>query len=296
MTAIGGIEGIGSGIAGGSGPVGGGGGGAASIEAETGSSPIKISAFPSAATNMGPDDFVTGLQGGANVNFNRTQLLSTNNALTDTSNGFSQIITIGNGGAVSGSGGFFAIYGGSGYGTGNGSSVDMYAGDAEGTGAGGSFDTKGGAAQSGNGGHVSMNGGFSQTGYGGKAFVYGGHSLSASSIAGAGYVNISGGNAFGTAGGTGGTVYINGGRAVGGAGGAVYLHGGNTTTGAPGNVALFGGYNFAGTGGGGSIKLVPGFDSGGHAGPIIIQGLPTADPHVVNALWNSSGTMHISAG
>jgi hypothetical protein len=28
----------------------------------------------------------------------------------------------------------------------------------------------------------------------------------------------------------------------------------------------------------------------------VISSLPTADPHVVNALWNDAGVVHVSAG
>lgn len=50
-----------------------------------------------------------------------------------------------------------------------------------------------------------------------------------------------------------------------------------------GDIVLFA--NVAGTGG-----------TPGRQGLIICSGLPTSDPHVLGALWNSSGTVHISAG
>ena len=55
---------------------GGGGGGGGNVETETGTSPIKISAFPGASLPMGSGDTVTGIQGGVNVNFTQAQILS----------------------------------------------------------------------------------------------------------------------------------------------------------------------------------------------------------------------------
>lgn len=47
-----------------------------------------------------------------------------------------------------------------------------------------------------------------------------------------------------------------------------------------------------------NIQLVPADDLviAPGAGNVIILGMPTSDPHVVGALWNSSGTVKISAG
>ena len=36
--------------------------------------------------------------------------------------------------------------------------------------------------------------------------------------------------------------------------------------------------------------------SAGAGGNLVVSGLPTSDPHVVGALWNSSGVLHISSG
>lgn len=55
-----------------------GGGGGVAIEPESGPS-IKISAITAATLPMGADDFLTGLQDGANANFSQTQILSGRN-------------------------------------------------------------------------------------------------------------------------------------------------------------------------------------------------------------------------
>lgn len=48
---------------------------------------------------------------------------------------------------------------------------------------------------------------------------------------------------------------------------------------------------------GGDIHLNTGNGVGtGRSGLVTISNLPTADPHVVGALWNSSGALHVSAG
>ncbi len=47
----------------------------------------------------------------------------------------------------------------------------------------------------------------------------------------------------------------------------------------------------------GSLLVTLGAGAGaGTAGHFVIAGLPTADPHVVGALWNNAGTVKISAG
>lgn len=40
--------------------------------------------------------------------------------------------------------------------------------------------------------------------------------------------------------------------------------------------------------------LNPGQDGSGNFGVIVLQNLPTADPGISGALWNSSGTLKIS--
>ena len=47
----------------------------------------------------------------------------------------------------------------------------------------------------------------------------------------------------------------------------------------------------------GNVKIFAGLTfNSATSGNVIITGLPTVDPHVVGALWNSSGVLHISAG
>jgi hypothetical protein len=94
-----------------------------------------------------------------------------------------------------------------------------------------------------------------------------------------GNVGIAGGNSEGT--GAGGPVYIDGGSVLAddnyNQGGSIYLVGGGASFGQ-----------------GGDILIAPG--DGPTAGRLYIYQLPTSDPHVANAVWNSSGTLMISAG
>lgn len=84
------------------------------------------------------------------------------------------------------------------------------------------------------------------------------------------------------------------------ASGATVEANGATNAGTGGGVDLVGGGAGTGQGlNGGDINVRPGpGDGAGRHGLIIIGsgGLPTSDPHVVGALWNSSGTVHVSAG
>lgn len=79
---------------------------------------------------------------------------------------------------------------------------------------------------------------------------------------------------------------------------------GNAGAGKGGNMVLGAGDNTY-SGSGGDVVITPGAPGGfgaGTAGHVLITTtaggavLPTADPHVVGALWNSGGTVHISAG
>ena len=99
------------------GPTGaGGGGGGAAIQPETGSSPIKISAFPAASgTGMAPTDTVTGLQGGANVNWTQAKLLHGSDAAASSGNAGTDIKMYGGKGDGAGLGGGSYLYGGVGY-------------------------------------------------------------------------------------------------------------------------------------------------------------------------------------
>lgn len=152
------------------------GGGGVSIEPETGSSPIKISAFPNAAANMGSGDRVTGLQGGANVNFSQSQLLAGLDTTGHTTAGTlylrggvtnygghkkgGRIYLYGQNGTTY-KGGNTYLYAGQGYETGNGGDVIISSGDG-GTGGG-------------NAGRVYLYGAYAQQGTGGNIEIKGGH-------------------------------------------------------------------------------------------------------------------------
>ena len=184
------------------------------IEPESGSSPIKISAFPNAATNMGSSDIVTGLQGGANANFSQAQILTGLNAPSVYSAYTGAAITVrGGNGAGGGQGGAALFYSGTGGLTGSGGILKFYAGN--------------GGVTSGAGGNVRFKGGSGYGASGGKMFIYGGDSLGGN----AGYVGLTGGTS------TNGAYQGNGGN--------VTLYGGATSATSPvyrgGNVVLKGG-------------------------------------------------------
>lgn len=84
------------------------------------------------------------------------------------------------------------------------------------------------------------------------------------------------------------------------ASGATVEANGATNAGTGGGIDLVGGGAGTGQGlNGGDINVRPGQgDGAGRHGLIIIGsgGLPTADPHVVGALWSSAGVVHVSAG
>ena len=110
---------------------------------------------------------------------------------------------------------------------------------------------------------------------------------------GAGFVLYVGGVQTGT---DGGLAQIAGGQGANGPGGAGAVFNGGDADG--GSVELT-----AGTAGGpdlsngGDITLtVSGGFTGGRHGQIILSGLPTADPHVVGALYSTAGILHVSAG
>lgn len=76
---------------------------------------------------------------------------------------------------------------------------------------------------------------------------------------------------------------------VGGAGGA--------TSGAGGNAVVAGGAAVNGNSNGGDVHIDGGAKHGsGTVGNVIMGSLPTADPHVVGALWASTGVVTVSAG
>lgn len=97
--------------------------------------------------------------------------------------------------------------------------------------------------------------------------------------------------------GAGGGARVAGGAAASGAGGALTLAGGDAVAGSGnGGAALLMGGDADG-GDGGNVTVRAGIsNNGGDPGHVLITGLPTADPVVAGALWNSAGTLKISAG
>ncbi len=107
---------------------------------------IKVSAFPAASTNMGSTDTVTGLQGGANVNFAQEQIFRGADAAPGSG----------------GNGGYRHLYGGTSDGVGQGGFVYLVGGTAGDGGSGGTVFNKGGGAygaSGGNGGSANLYGG-----------------------------------------------------------------------------------------------------------------------------------------
>lgn len=203
--------------------ISGGGGGGAAIEPESGSSPIKISAFPAASLPMGPDDVVTGLQGGANVNFSQAQILTGQDGVGDYQ-GETLVIQAGRGGTSGGFGARVSLRGGYYGSSGGGGATFVYGGKNPG-GIGASALHLYGASPNGGGGNAQL--------YGGGANYYAG--------ANGGYVRILGGTASPIYGGTSGAVQFYGGEGSGPdvtAGDAVigpgYTQGGAT----PGNLCI----------------------------------------------------------
>ena len=256
------------------------------IQPETGSS-IKISTFPNATLPMGPSDRVTGLQGGANVNFSQAQILSGQNGSTGDDAGYSLNLTAGNG-AGRGAGGHIyltagnqGVAGGGGVGGGNvnilggnsynspGGNISLLPGYLASAGHGypGQFNLNGAGASSGgdmqmlggdgpggsagNGGGIYFQGGESgwSGGQGGTVTIRGGRVRSASSGASAGAIEIAGGYGGGYGFVTpGGDTLISGGSAAYGDGGYAGLFGGSPNDGGNGgDVALVSGQGVGGT-------------------------------------------------
>jgi len=246
-------------------------GGGAGIIPETGMGPIKISAFPDAPRFMGDDDILTGLQAGANVNFTRAQVLHGQNA----------------------------------YASGPGESLGIYGGDSDITGYGGAVTIVGGRP-----------GGNNPDQYGGPITITGGVGYQASS---GGFVHISGGATDNRYTNIGGVAKMTGGSAYNSLGGGVAAGGADSATHIAGNASLYGGsYNATGFGSaggsggpvrvaggqgygadylGGDVTISPGVGvSGASSGVLILDNLPTADPHILDAVWNNSGVLTLSAG
>ena len=96
--------------------------------------------------------------------------------------------------------------------------------------------------------------------------------------------------------GSGGPVDIAAGVGAGaGQGGHVSLAGGSAQNGNGGTITIAAGDSTDGAGGDIEINAGNAFSSG-TKGNVFIFALPTADPHVANALWNNAGTLKISAG
>ena len=103
----------------------------------------------------------------------------------------------------------------------------------------------------------------------------------------------------GPAGGNGGLIGFQAGQSTcaGATGGEAHLVGGQAAVAdAHGGAVLIVSGQGLGTGHSGDINIRTGPVDTGTKGNIILTGLPTADPHVAGALWNSSGVLHISAG
>lgn len=79
--------------------------------------------------------------------------------------------------------------------------------------------------------------------------------------------------------------------------GTAFLGSANSLAGNVGLVSIYTGDASGAGKNGGDVSFYLGHGgSGARRGLIIIDTLPTADPHVVGALWNSSGVLHVSAG
>ena len=199
-----------------------------------------------------------------------------------------------------------------GAGAGNGSPVTLLGGSADQTsvvgGNGGAVNITGGQSSPSNvggadglGGAVNINGGIGSGEDGGGVVTIAGGAGVVYNYAGppGGAVIISGGDAETPSTNQGGTVRISGGASYGtGTAGDVILLAGSALNLGGGNVTVIGG----GTSGlsqypeltQGNIVLNPGQDGSGNFGVIVLQNLPTADPGISGALWNSSGTLKIS--
>lgn len=157
------------------------------------------------------------------------------------------------------------------------------------------LDIKAGDSTDGYGGDLNLSGGDAGGGAGGVVNINGGVPLT----------DLGNGN-------SGGAVYLQGGvgESGGGIGGEVIAYGGNSPDDAPGNVELHAGFATAGAHKGGDVVLKSGISDGANGGDIRLQllgggagfgnifleGIPTVDPLVANAVWNDAGTLKISAG
>jgi hypothetical protein len=179
-----------------SGEVSGGGGGGAAIQPQTGSSPIKISAFPTSSTiGMSTTALLTGLTAaGANANYTQSQILTGAGATgygtpiyltggTGTSGGGVAQVAGGAGGFV---GGVARINGGAGTTTGGG--VFIQAGSVNANGAGATFN--GGGIANGGSLFVLAGNASSSNGSGGTLQLIGGNGYGSGNAAGSIYLSL----------------------------------------------------------------------------------------------------------
>ena len=217
---------------------------------------------------------------------------------------------------------------------GDGEDVNIQAGDSGSAGGqGGDVNiTSGASAGDGiNSGTINIQGAHSVGGDGGAINIIGGNGLGGgpvSVVTGSGSEDNGADFTFtaGSGPNRGGGYYVNAGDATGSgtggnieniagagsgddaAGGHFKVTGGHGGPGAGGDVELTSGRGAvaghvrltasqANDGDGGNVVLTPGAGAnGGSNGNVIVNALPTADPHVANALWSNAGVLTISAG
>ena len=167
----------------------------------------------------------------------------------------------------------------------NGIGGDISASDASGAGARpDTLNINGGdGLQGASGGSVAINGGNSDDlgGYGGNALLQAGGTNGGNG----GIAGVLGGNSTGVSG-------------VGGNGGMIEIYGGGAanagTGGIGGMVDIMGGDGYGAGQHGGDVRIQPG--AGGNAatnGHVLMLRLPTADPHIVNALWVDAASANV---
>jgi hypothetical protein len=176
-----------------------------------------------------------------------------------------------------------SITAGTGAGAAAGDAASIIAGVGGATGAGGAALLKAGA-------------GGATSGTGGAANVTGGAGTNGNAIGGA--AAVTGGAGQGSA--AGGAAPVTGGAGgATGAGGAASLRGGagGATSGTGGATTVAGGAGTAGNANGGSVTIAGGAKHGsGTDGQVLLTTLPSANPDVANAVWNSGTLLMKSSG
>jgi hypothetical protein len=260
--------------------------------------------FPLVGT---PDATINGAAG--TISTPPGNLILTSGQGASDQNGGQVAIASGSGTGLNSTGGGISIQTGDGNQDGGPLNINLGRGDNDG---GGSFNLSAGPSSNSAGGNVSVSAGFSSSTTLGGGFTQlrggtDGNNLSVSSL-------TLGGNANGS----GGFVEIDGGQGVadggdltfvGGPGGTaqggnINLNSGSSNTGAGGDIVLTAGNNNIGDRGGNITMTTGNGDNAAGdiilttlaAGRVIINNVPTADPHVLNALWNNAGVLSISAG